>query len=76
MILVQLTPLSPISLLLAYAPGGQGEMNLIALALNEDVAFIAIHHMLRVFLVISAAPIVFAWLKRREAGKKTGNSQS
>ncbi len=49
-----------VSVLLAYAPGGQSELNLLALVLNLDVAFIALHHLLRVAAVIIGAQIVFA----------------
>jgi membrane AbrB-like protein len=67
-LLMAITDLNRVSLLLAYAPGGQGEMNLIALALGQDVAFIAIHHILRIFLIVTAAPLFFAYLERRGGG--------
>lgn len=56
-------------LLLAFVPGGLAEMCLIALSLGQDVAFVSTHHMLRVILVIVAAPLVFRLvgrLRRRE----------
>jgi membrane AbrB-like protein len=46
-------------LLLAFVPGGIAEMCLIALALGQDVAFVSTHHVLRVVMVIFAAPVVF-----------------
>ncbi len=46
-------------LLLAFVPGGIAEMCLIALSLGQDVAFVSTHHVLRVVLVIFAAPVVF-----------------
>lgn len=49
-----------VSVLLAYAPGGQSELNLLAIILNLDVAFIALHHLVRVAAVIIGAQIVFA----------------
>lgn len=52
-------------LVLAFVPGGIAEMSLIALALGQDVAFVATHHVLRVFLVILCAPLVFRLLRRR-----------
>ncbi|MEM9029081.1 MAG: AbrB family transcriptional regulator [Pseudomonadota bacterium] len=57
-----------ISVLLAYAPGGQSELNLLAIILHLDVAFIALHHLVRVAAVIIGAQIVFmmhpTWQKR------------
>lgn len=46
-------------LLLAFIPGGIAEMCLIALSLGQDVAFVSTHHVLRVVMVIFAAPLVF-----------------
>lgn len=37
---------------LAYAPGGQPEMNLVALVLNFDPAYVALHHLLRVMVIV------------------------
>lgn len=51
--------------LLAYAPGGLAEMSLVALAINEDVAFVATHHLVRISMIIVAAPLVFTFLRRR-----------
>jgi len=48
--------------LLAYAPGGLTEMSLIALAMKAEVAFVAVHHVARIVLVIALAPLVArAW---------------
>jgi uncharacterized protein len=46
-------------LLLAYAPGGQAELNLVAYTLNMDVAFVALHHLVRLAIVILGAQWVF-----------------
>jgi len=53
-------------LVLAFAPGGLTEMSLIALALGRDAAFVAIHHILRIFLVIVSAAPTFKLLRRFE----------
>ncbi len=53
-------------LVLAYAPGGLAEMSLIALALSMDAAFVATHHLVRVFIILVMAPIAF----RLTGGKK------
>jgi uncharacterized protein len=48
--------------LLAYAPGGLTEMSLIALAMQAEVAFVAVHHVARIVIVIAFAPLVArAW---------------
>ncbi|MBC7950629.1 MAG: AbrB family transcriptional regulator [Rhodospirillaceae bacterium] len=51
-------------LLLAFVPGGIAEMCLIALSLGQDVAFVSTHHVLRVVMVIVAAPLVFRVMAR------------
>ncbi|WP_189491999.1 AbrB family transcriptional regulator [Limoniibacter endophyticus] len=54
--------LSGISLqgvLLAYSPGGLAEMSLAALALGVEVPFVVLHHVVRVFLVVSGSVIFF-----------------
>ena len=43
--------------LLAFAPGGQAEMTVLALIAGADVAFVIAHHLLRIFVVILGAPI-------------------
>jgi len=53
---------------LAYAPGGFAEMNLIALSLGIEVAFVATHHLGRLFLVVMLATVLakFYWGRRLE----------
>lgn len=55
-----------VPLLLAYSPGGLAEMSLIALALQIEVAFVAGHHVIRVFLVLSGASLAFSLMRRGE----------
>ncbi len=50
--------------LLAYAPGGLTEMSLVALALQAEVAFVALHHVVRILLVIVSAPLLFRLWRR------------
>ena len=50
-------------LLLSFVPGGIAEMCLIALSLGQDVAFVSTHHVLRVIMVIVAAPAIFRLTK-------------
>ena len=54
----------PLSILLAFSPGGQSEMNILALSIGADMSFISPHHMFRVFLVIIFAGILHKILKK------------
>ncbi|MCH9054258.1 MAG: AbrB family transcriptional regulator, partial [Proteobacteria bacterium] len=51
-------------LLLTLSPGGLAEMTLIALTLGIDVAFITVHHLMRIVMAVFVAPLVFKALKR------------
>lgn len=48
---------------LAFLPGGQAEMALIAILSGADIAFVVTHHLLRIFVVILAAPVIARWFK-------------
>ncbi|MBL9051448.1 MAG: AbrB family transcriptional regulator [Tabrizicola sp.] len=50
--------------LLALAPGGLTEMGLIALAIHADVAFVALHHVVRILVVIVVAPVLIRVVQR------------
>lgn len=54
--------------LLAYSPGGLMEMSLVALALNVEITFVTVHHLVRVIFVMFTAPLIFGWHKRRQGG--------
>lgn len=56
-------PTGPV--VLAFAPGGLAEMSLIAIALGADAAFVAIHHIVRIFLIVVFAPLAFRLRVRR-----------
>ena len=53
------------AIVLAFAPGGLAEMSLIALALSVDAAFVASHHIARIIMVVTLAPIVFSLSHRK-----------
>jgi membrane AbrB-like protein len=59
------TGLPASALILAFSPGGLAEMSLIAIALSMDAAFVATHHIVRIFLIVVLAPLVFRLLGRR-----------
>ena len=50
--------------MLALAPGGLTEMGLIALAIHADVAFVALHHVVRILVVIVLAPVLVRLVQR------------
>ena len=43
--------------LLAFAPGGQAELTVLALIVGADMAFVIAHHVVRIFIVILGAPL-------------------
>lgn len=53
--------------LLAFAPGGQAELTVLALIVGADVAFVVAHHVLRIFVVIMGAPLAARVLRTRFA---------
>jgi len=59
------------ALLLSLSPGGLVEMTLIALALGIDVAFITIHHLVRIVLAVVVAPLSFKSLEKRWGDMKS-----
>ena len=56
---------SPALTLMGFAPGGQAEINILAFAMHVDVAFVAVHHLVRVFLVMLAAQAMVRWHRTR-----------
>ncbi len=44
--------------MLAFSPGGLAEMSIIALAMDVDPAYVAVHHLLRIGICIMAAPFI------------------
>lgn len=51
--------------LLALAPGGIGEMAILAVALDIDPVFVAFHHLLRMIALMVFAPFWARYLQRR-----------
>ncbi|WP_104202411.1 AbrB family transcriptional regulator [Billgrantia saliphila] len=52
--------------LLALAPGGIGEMAILAVALELDPVFVAFHHLLRMVALMLFAPLWARWLLRHD----------
>lgn len=53
-----------LSIILAFAPGGQAEMNLIAIVVGANLPYVALHHIIRLFLVIGISPVLIRFVKR------------
>lgn len=64
--LLHLAP--PMETLLAFTPGGQAEMAVLAIIAGADVAFVIAHHVLRIFVVILGAPIAARLMGSRSRG--------
>jgi len=60
--LSQATGIDVLDVILAYAPGGLAEMSLVALAIGGDTAFVATHHIVRIAIVVIAAPMIYRLL--------------
>ncbi|WP_164730656.1 AbrB family transcriptional regulator [Pelagibacterium montanilacus] len=56
--------------LLALVPGGLPEMSLVALSLGIDPAFVSVHHVFRVVLVLIVAPVLIPRWARAGAATK------
>lgn len=66
--LVTLTGLAPpVEGFLAFAPGGQAEMTMLAIIAGADLGFVVVHHLVRIFIVILGAPIAARWMTRQSS---------
>lgn len=54
----------PLEAVIAFAPGGQAEMVLLAVIAGTDMAFVVTHHLIRIVVVILGAPIAARFLDR------------
>ncbi|WP_027992563.1 AbrB family transcriptional regulator [Sinorhizobium meliloti] len=70
LLVAHLTGRPILSLLLAFSPGGLTETSLMALSLHVDVAFVATHHVLRVFFVAVSATLLARALKGSKLAKE------
>ncbi|WP_156950761.1 AbrB family transcriptional regulator [Terasakiella pusilla] len=55
---------SLLSALLAYAPGGQAETSIVAIALGENTGYVALHHLVRLFIIVGLIPLFARWTWR------------
>lgn len=60
----------PVEAFLAFAPGGQAEMTVLAIVSGADLGFVITHHLTRIVLVIIGAPIaanlILRWSGHRD----------
>jgi uncharacterized protein len=62
---ISLTHLAPgLDAFLAFLPGGQAEMVVIAILAGADLTYVVSHHLLRVILVITLGPLVARLFRR------------
>ena len=57
-IVIQSDLADPLDAIIAFAPGGQAEMVLLAIIAGTDMAYVVTHHLVRIVVVIIGAPIV------------------
>lgn len=62
--------------LIAYAPGGQDAMMVLALTLGVDPIFVSAHHLARYFIINVSLPLIIAWTQRQatDTEAKTGDA--
>ena len=53
---------------LAYSPGGLTEMSLLTLALNQDVTYVSVMHIVRITVIIAVRCVQYVLIKTPEAG--------
>jgi membrane AbrB-like protein len=56
----------PVEGFLAFAPGGQAEVTVLALAAGADLGFVILHHLTRMMMVIMGAPVAARWVGIRK----------
>ncbi len=57
---------APTEAFLAFAPGGQAEMTVLAIVTGADLGFVIVHHLTRVVLVITGAPVAMRLFRRKD----------
>ena len=60
----------PVDGFLAFSPGGQAEMTVLAIVAGADLGYIIVHHLARVLIVITGAPVAARLLGVGRKGKE------
>ncbi len=63
-IVIQSGLAEPLEAIIAFAPGGQAEMVLLAVIAGSDMAYVVTHHLVRIIVVILGAPVVARFFAR------------
>ncbi|WP_417684871.1 AbrB family transcriptional regulator [Roseibium sp.] len=61
---------------LAFSPGGQAEMTVLAIIAGADLGYVVLHHLTRLVLVITCAPIFAGYLGAGKAGASSNKGSS
>jgi membrane AbrB-like protein len=72
-IAVQLGVARPVEGFLAFAPAGQAEMTVLAIVAGADLGYVIVHHLTRLLLVISGAPVAARIFGVRPGGPDRGD---
>ena len=56
----------PVDGFLAFAPGGQAEMTVLSIIAGADLGFVIVHHLVRILVVITGAPIAARLFRVRD----------
>jgi uncharacterized protein len=59
----------PVDAFMAFAPGGQAEITVLALVAGADLGYVVVHHLTRIFLVITGAPVAARLLRMTDRPK-------
>ena len=63
--IIHLLHSDPVDTTLAFLPGGQAEMAIVAIVAGSDVAFVVAHHLLRILIVLLFAQAMAGWLLKK-----------
>lgn len=53
----KITDIDLLSIILAFAPGGHSAINIIAIVVGANIPYVALHHVLRIFFIMTISPI-------------------
>ena len=62
----QVSDIPLFELFLCFWPGGQAEIAVMTLAAGGSVSIVVLHHIVRIFLVITGAPVLHQLRRKRE----------
>ena len=63
---------NPFDAFLAFSPGGQAEMTVLAIVAGADLGYVVVHHLTRLLLVITLAPVFARVFRVKRADPSAG----